>query len=429
MARVGSVLMPVGGALFEKGADSLGCVLDHHVLDHHRACMGIGLIEAHFDLVVKGAFADPHGGAELAGDLARQGVGFGGEVFMGDGAVDESERRGAVGVDEIAGGQHLEGLFARDVAAERHHRGRAEQADIDAVDAKARAVGSHGKVAGGDELAAGGGGDAVRLGDDRLGQGADCRHHSCAAGEEIGEIGAPAILGLAPGGHLLEIMPGAEGLAGAVDDDHADRAVTGEAVELILQGGQHRVAERIELLGVVEGQPGDGAVIAALENCHLEPPVSLWATLRAYGQGGKRMSLKMTRAALEDFLAAEFPQVAGDFEIEELGENRIRVRLATADRHLRPGGTVSGPSMFALADVSVYLAILAMIGPEALAVTTNCSIDFMRKPAAGADLIAECRILKLGRVLAVGEVLIFSLGVDAPVARASLTYSIPPARE
>jgi len=140
------------------------------------------------------------------------------------------------------------------------------------------------------------------------------------------------------------------------------------------------------------------------------------------------MSLKMTRAALEDFLAAEFPQVAGDFEIEELGENRIRVRLATADRHLRPGGTVSGPSMFALADVSVYLAILAMIGPEALAVTTNCSIDFMRKPAAGADLIAECRILKLGRVLAVGEVLIFSLGVDAPVARASLTYSIPPAR-
>ena len=105
------------------------------------------------------------------------------------------------------------------------------------------------------------------------------------------------------------------------------------------------------------------------------------------------------------------------------------MRLATADRHLRPGGTVSGPSMFALADVSVYLAILAMIGPEALAVTTNCSIDFMRKPAAGADLIAECRILKLGRVLAVGEVLIFSLGVDAPVARASLTYSIPPARE
>ena len=76
--------------------------------------------------------------------------------------------------------------------------------------------------------------------------------------------------------------------------------------------------------------------------------------------------------------------------------------------------------------MSVYLAILAMIGPKALAVTTNCSIDFMRKPAAGADLIADCTLLKLGRVLAVGDLLIRSDGVEAPVARATLTYSIPP---
>ncbi len=138
------------------------------------------------------------------------------------------------------------------------------------------------------------------------------------------------------------------------------------------------------------------------------------------------MALKMARHDLTEFLAAEFPQVAQDFVIEDVAENRIRVRLATQERHLRPGGTVSGPSMFALADVGVYLAILAMIGPKALAVTTNCSIDFMRKPAAGADLIAECRLLKLGRVLAVGDVLITSEGTDAPVARASLTYSIPP---
>lgn len=138
------------------------------------------------------------------------------------------------------------------------------------------------------------------------------------------------------------------------------------------------------------------------------------------------MALKMARDDLTEFLAAEFPQVAQDFVIEDVAKNRIRVRLATQERHLRPGGTVSGPSMFALADVGVYLAILAMIGPKALAVTTNCSIDFMRKPAAGADLIAECRLLKLGRVLAVGDVLITSEGTDAPVARASLTYSIPP---
>jgi len=138
------------------------------------------------------------------------------------------------------------------------------------------------------------------------------------------------------------------------------------------------------------------------------------------------MALKMAREDLTEFLAAEFPQVAQDFVIEDVTENRIRVRLATQERHLRPGGTVSGPTMFALADVGVYLAILAMIGPKALAVTTNCSIDFMRKPAAGADLIAECRLLKMGRVLAVGDVLIMSEGMEAPVARASLTYSIPP---
>mgnify|MGYP000330176171 CR=1 FL=1 len=130
--------------------------------------------------------------------------------------------------------------------------------------------------------------------------------------------------------------------------------------------------------------------------------------------------------ALTRFLDEAFPQVAEDFVIEDLHAQAMRVRLRVAERHLRPGGTVSGPSMFALADVSVYLAILAMIGPRALAVTTNCSIDFMRKPAAATDMICDCRILKLGRVLAVGDCLLYSDGVEAPVARASLTYSIPP---
>ena len=140
------------------------------------------------------------------------------------------------------------------------------------------------------------------------------------------------------------------------------------------------------------------------------------------------MGLKMTTEELMVFLDREFPQVTGEFAILDLGEMRIRTRLNVGERHLRPGGTVSGPSIFALADVSVYLAVLAMIGPQGLAVTTSCSMDFMRKPAAGADLIAECRLLKLGRVLAVGEVLVFSEGGEVPVARASMTYSIPPVR-
>jgi uncharacterized protein (TIGR00369 family) len=135
----------------------------------------------------------------------------------------------------------------------------------------------------------------------------------------------------------------------------------------------------------------------------------------------------MTGDELQAFLAREFPQVAEDFAVDA-AEGGVRVRLKVAERHLRPGGTVSGPSMFALADVTIYLAVLARIGPVALAVTTNCSIDFLRKPAAGRDLIAEGRILKLGRSLAVGDVLIFSEGTTEPVARAGLTYSIPPTR-
>lgn len=138
--------------------------------------------------------------------------------------------------------------------------------------------------------------------------------------------------------------------------------------------------------------------------------------------------MEMDIAALRAFLAEAFPQVAGDFAVDALTEEGLTVRLLVADRHLRPGGTVSGPSMFALADVGVYLAILRRLGPIALAVTTSCSIDFLRKPAAGADLLAEVRILKLGRVLVVGDVLLRSEGGAEPVARASLTYSIPPRR-
>lgn len=134
----------------------------------------------------------------------------------------------------------------------------------------------------------------------------------------------------------------------------------------------------------------------------------------------------MDKSALEAFLAREFPQVDGDYEIEDVADMAVRVRLKVRDRHLRPGGTVSGPSLFALADVGTYLAVLAMIGPQALAVTTNISMDFMRKPAGGADLIGQTRLLKLGRRLAVGDCLIYSEGIADPVARASMTYAIPP---
>lgn len=134
----------------------------------------------------------------------------------------------------------------------------------------------------------------------------------------------------------------------------------------------------------------------------------------------------MDAEALNAFLAEDFAQVAPDFSVLRADEDVLVAELRVKDAHLRPGGTVSGPSMFALADLAIYCAILSRIGKVPLAVTTNASIDFMRKPASGQNLRAECRVLKLGRNLAIADTLIFSEGVGEPVARCSMTYAIPP---
>lgn len=137
------------------------------------------------------------------------------------------------------------------------------------------------------------------------------------------------------------------------------------------------------------------------------------------------METRLTVAELAEFLDEVFPQVRGQMVIETVAPLSSRVRMPITETHLRPGGTVSGPSMFTLADCSFYIAVLAMIGREALTVTTNLNINFLRKPEP-VDLIAEARILKLGRLLATGDVTIFSDGGTKPVAHATVTYAIPP---
>ena len=136
--------------------------------------------------------------------------------------------------------------------------------------------------------------------------------------------------------------------------------------------------------------------------------------------------VKLSAAALDGFLAREFPQIHDQLAIEEIAPMRARMRLHCDDRHLRPGGTVSGPSIMLLADVSFYVAILAMVGPEALAVTTNMTLNFLRKPAK-EDLLCDARILKLGRRLVTGDCLLYSVSgsSDAPVAQATVTYARP----
>ena len=133
----------------------------------------------------------------------------------------------------------------------------------------------------------------------------------------------------------------------------------------------------------------------------------------------------MSAPELQEFLLEAFPDAPPASVVEEVAEWGARVRQPVTTTDGRPGGTVLGPTLMALADITAWLAILAQIGPVALAVTTSLHIDFLRKPPL-ADLEAEGRLLKLGRRLAVVDVAIRSAGHDELVAKAQVTYSIPP---
>jgi uncharacterized protein (TIGR00369 family) len=138
------------------------------------------------------------------------------------------------------------------------------------------------------------------------------------------------------------------------------------------------------------------------------------------------VNVKPSKDQLAEFLKAEFPQ--NRTIILAVGEMAARVKIEVAYGDLRPGGTVSGPTMMALADVALYIAILGEIGIVPLAVTTSLSFNFLRKPKADRDLVGVCKLLKLGRTLAIGEVSLFSEGDDQAVAHAVGTYAIPAKR-
>jgi uncharacterized protein (TIGR00369 family) len=139
----------------------------------------------------------------------------------------------------------------------------------------------------------------------------------------------------------------------------------------------------------------------------------------------------LTLVELEDFLRAEFPQAFNEtsgLSVEDIWYGGARLRQASRAAFLRPGGTISGPTMMTLADVAMYLAVIAAIGPVPLAVTTSLTINFLRRPAP-ADLVADAELMKLGKRLAVGQVEIRSVGEAEMVAHATSTYSIPQPRD
>ncbi|HMS26584.1 MAG TPA: PaaI family thioesterase [Burkholderiaceae bacterium] len=124
-----------------------------------------------------------------------------------------------------------------------------------------------------------------------------------------------------------------------------------------------------------------------------------------------------------DFIKTQFPQAK--CTIDAVGHRAATVRHKIGHAELRPGGTVAGPVMMFVADVALYIAILGEIGIVPLAVTTSLNFNFLRKPAADKDIIGVCKLIKLGRTLAIGEVSIYSEGNPEMVAHAVGTYAIP----
>jgi acyl-coenzyme A thioesterase PaaI-like protein len=130
-----------------------------------------------------------------------------------------------------------------------------------------------------------------------------------------------------------------------------------------------------------------------------------------------------TKAEIAAFLAKDFPQ--NKCSVEDVGKLTATIRHAIGVDELRPGNTVYGPVLMAVADVAIYVAILGEIGIVPLAVTTSLNINFMRKPSADRDIIGVCKLLKVGKSLAIGDVALYSEGSDQLVAHAVGTYSIP----
>lgn len=140
------------------------------------------------------------------------------------------------------------------------------------------------------------------------------------------------------------------------------------------------------------------------------------------------MKLQFSISELSSYLDEVFPQVVNRYRIVDLQQGYARVIQNITQENLRPGGTVSGPTIFSLVDIGMYILLLAHIGKEPLAVTTNCSIDFLKKPTMDEELFADCNLLKLGKTLVVGEVLVKSSEKEARLARSSITYYRPKAQ-
>ncbi|NHB58202.1 PaaI family thioesterase [Acinetobacter shaoyimingii] len=138
--------------------------------------------------------------------------------------------------------------------------------------------------------------------------------------------------------------------------------------------------------------------------------------------------MQSSKEEIVEFIQREFPQSLVKCDIEAVTEQGASVVYRVDQQDLRPGGTISGPTMMTVADYALYIAILGEIGIVGLTVTTNLNINFLRKPVANQNIRGICRLMKVGKALIVGEVTLYSIGQDDPIAHVTGTYSIPPKR-
>ena len=133
----------------------------------------------------------------------------------------------------------------------------------------------------------------------------------------------------------------------------------------------------------------------------------------------------LAKEQIISFLAQEFPQALEKTSIVEITPKGAELLYRVDQSDLRPGQTVSGPTLMLVADFALYVAILGDLGLVAMAVTTNMTINFFRKPNGMQNIQAVCKLIKVGKTLVTGEVWLYSVGDDEPVAHVIGTYAIP----
>src|SRR6266851_10055802 len=252
--------LPARRAFPEERVHALTCDIARHVGRDRVRRVRVRRAQVLLELAIEQRLAEREDLARLGLEGRREVMRRLHQTVFGHDAIHETPLERGGRRDELAGEEHFRGALAAEVARDRDRGRRTEEAEVDSRGGEARVVGGDREVALRDQLAAGGGRDAVDRGDDGLGQGDELLHHRAARDEERLD------LRLGMRAHLLQVMAGAESAARAGDDDDTNRFVRGDRVELAMQRLEERLRERVVLPRPVEDEDRDRILRAAKEH-------------------------------------------------------------------------------------------------------------------------------------------------------------------